>query len=57
MMKKEDIKKFKSLSIEDISLPYSPSDDEEILMYDEFQTYQYILKSTELSLILFTTIY
>jgi hypothetical protein len=37
-MKKEDIK-IKHLSIEDISLPYSPSDDEEILMYDEFQTY------------------
>lgn len=38
-MKKEDINKIKHLSIEDISLPYSPSDDEEILMYDEFQTY------------------
>ena len=35
-MKKEDIKT-KNLPIEDISLP--TSDDEEILMYDEFQTY------------------
>jgi hypothetical protein len=39
-MSKEDIiKQIRSFHIEDISLPYSPSDDEEILMYDEFQTY------------------